>query len=182
MPSPPGPAVSNENGVLAGEIGQRQLPTGIQFESTRLILPPDLDFPAWETVGLFLHMVESAASWWIGDWINYGEDRYGEKYAQAMSLTGQTYGALANKAYTARHVEPSRRRENLSFSHHQEVASLPPEEQDALLDEAEQHALGRDHVRTRVQEMQGKEFGPCPMCGGHCEIQRDGDALTYLRR
>jgi hypothetical protein len=28
------------------------------------------------------------SAWWIGDWLNYGERRYGEKYAQGTDSEG----------------------------------------------------------------------------------------------
>ena len=38
-------------------------------------------------------------------------------------------GTLANDKYVCSKVEISRRREHLSFDHHQEVADLPPNKQ-----------------------------------------------------
>jgi hypothetical protein len=41
--------------------------------------------------------------------------------------------AAMNAASVCRKFETSRRRDNLSFNHHSEVAALPPAEADALL-------------------------------------------------
>ena len=47
---------------------------------------------------------------------------------------GPAYGTCANAGLVASKFEFSRRRENLSFTHHNEVCGLPPETQDALID------------------------------------------------
>jgi hypothetical protein len=70
-----------------------------------------------------------ACQWWIGDWLNYGERAYGEKYAQGMAATGYELQTLTNMAWVAARVEISRRREILSWSHHAEVAALESDEQ-----------------------------------------------------
>jgi hypothetical protein len=39
-----------------------------------------------------------------GDALNYGETRYGERYSQAMEVTGHSYQSLANYAWVAKAV------------------------------------------------------------------------------
>jgi hypothetical protein len=51
----------------------------------------------------------------------------------------------------ARSVHFSRRRENLSFSHHQEVASLTPIEQTEWLDKAEDECLTAPQLRSQIR-------------------------------
>jgi hypothetical protein len=48
-------------------------------------------------------------------------------------------------AWVAKAFETSRRREVLSFNHHEEVAALPPDEADALLDWCEE--TPKPHMR-----------------------------------
>lgn len=57
----------------------------------------------------------------------------GEKYAQAIDVTGYEYGTLQNFGWVAGRIETSRRRDVLSWSHHAEVAALEPSEQDCLI-------------------------------------------------
>jgi hypothetical protein len=89
-----------------------------------LQLPESLSFEQWENIGSTLHSVEGSIQWWIGDWLNYGEQRYGEKYSQALEVTDASYQTLAHAKSVASKFEFCRRRQNLSWSHHQEVASL----------------------------------------------------------
>ena len=68
-----------------------------------------------------------AAGWWIGDWVRYGAATYGQRYAVATRVTGYNDQTLMNMVYVATRFEISRRRENLSWSHHAELAALDRE-------------------------------------------------------
>jgi N6-adenosine-specific RNA methylase IME4 len=121
----------------------RITPTGLE-------LPPDLTVEEWLEIGLKLQSVERSVMWWLGDWLRYGERKYGEMYSQALEETDYSYQTLADAAWVAGKVEFSRRRENLPFSHHREVAPLPPEQQDEILDAAQREAWSRNAVRAEV--------------------------------
>lgn len=117
---------------------------------TSLDLPPDLPIEEWLEIGLKLQSVERSVMWWLGDWLRYGERQYGETYSQALDATDYAYQTLANAAWVAEKVEFSRRRENLPFSHHAEVASLTPDQQDRMLDAAEQEGWTRKALRLEL--------------------------------
>ena len=108
-------------------------------------------FDDWVKCGDFLKNANGAVHFWIGDWLRYGEKKYGETYAQAIDQTGYDYLTLSNDKWVASRIDPSRRRDTLSFSHHQEVADLAPEEQDKMLDEAEDKSLNRTDFRKLVR-------------------------------
>ena len=86
-------------------------------------------YEEWEKCGAFLQQIEGAVQWWIGDWLNYGEHAYGEKYSQALDATGITLRTLETCAYVAAHVESTRRRVGVGWTLHQAIASYSPEEQ-----------------------------------------------------
>jgi N6-adenosine-specific RNA methylase IME4 len=119
---------------------------------TSLTLPADLDFEDWQELGRRLALVTSASQWWWGDWVNYGEGRWGEKYAAAMESSGYDYQTLANAKWVASEFQFSRRRENLSFSHHLEVAAFSEEEQDRWLDEASAKGWNRNKLRQQLKQ------------------------------
>jgi hypothetical protein len=108
----------------------------VVYHPTGLVIDGVLPFEAWLSIGVRLRHIGKAIQWWLGDWVAYGEHTYGDKYAQALDATDYAYGSLANLAYVARRIDFSRRRENLSWSHHYEVAPLEPEAQDYWLDRA----------------------------------------------
>lgn len=116
-----------------------------------LVLSRNLTFDEWAAIGSTLGTMERGMNWWIGDWLNYGEHAFGEKYTQAVQETGRDRDSLANLAWVAGRIELSRRRDNLSFTHHTEVASLEIAEQDRFLDAAELNEWSTRALREAVQ-------------------------------
>ena len=85
----------------------------------------------------WLHLV--ALRWQhngVGDALNYGASRFGEKYTQAMEVTGHSYQALANYSWVARSIPNENRNPNLSWTHHRAVCKLDHTEQKRVLTEA----------------------------------------------
>src|SRR4051794_9566246 len=82
-------------------------------------------FEQWEACGGFIHRSQKAMHFWIGDWLNYGERKWGERYKEALEKTNLDYGTLRNDKWIASRVPSERRKENLSFDHHATVADLP---------------------------------------------------------
>jgi len=109
------------------------------FTPTQLIIPPGMSFERWEELGKDLRKAGQGLQFWIGDWIRYGEHEYGEKYAQAIEATGKQISTLQGYVYVAEHVDPCRRRQldSVDYSTHAEVASLPDDDQERILAEAE---------------------------------------------
>ena len=114
----------------------------------------------WIQWGRWLGTVGRGSGWWIGDWVRYGNARYGERYKLVASITGYDTQTLMNMAYVTSRFEPARRRESLSFSHHAEVAALCREEQDRWLERA---TLERLSVRALRAELRR---GPRPIGNG----------------
>lgn len=119
---------------------------GIQFSG---IIP----YQDWENIGPDLGKGARGYAWSIGDWLVYGEFAYGERYSQGMDKTGLSRGRLQNLAWLARNVPYQNRREDLSLSHHEAVASLPPKHQVTMLDLAELNDWDRDTLREKVAEV-----------------------------
>jgi hypothetical protein len=94
-------------------------------------------------VGETLCAVERSTPWLVGDWWAFGEGRYGKRKDITDRLREQgrkipQFQALADYGWVASKFGTSRRRDVLSHAHHREVASLPPVEQDELLDWCEE--------------------------------------------
>lgn len=125
------------------------------------------EFLQWCAIGKWLGMITTAAKWWIGDWLAFGEGAWGERYAQAAEATGLDIGTLQNWAYTCRQVMPSRRREELSFTSHYAVARLEPTEQEEWLSYAVAQnrdappgvRFGSKDLRRAIKESGGKVPG-----------------------
>jgi N6-adenosine-specific RNA methylase IME4 len=135
---------------------------------TGMILDAGLDFAAWRTVGAQLARIHGAMLWWIGDWLLYGERAYGEKYAEALEATPYEYGTLRNAKVVAEAIALSRRRDNLTWAHHQEVAPLEPADQDRWLDWTSAihppHTVQdlRKAIRTWKRDEAATAAGPLP--------------------
>lgn len=117
---------------------------------TGLLIPPGLSFDAWSNLGDTLSQIASAHQWWMGDWWRYGEAEYGERASQAVD-SRWSFQTWADAGWVSGRIETSRRREVLSWSHHKEVASLEPTEQDEWLERAEAESWTRDELRRAVK-------------------------------
>src|SRR6059058_5382190 len=125
----------------AGEMHGELAPSDVQGGDSAVSISPtawaasgDLSLLEWSHSGRRLGVIGRAAGWWIGDWLNYGNARFGERYVRAARITGYDVQTLMNMVYVASRFEPSRRRDNLSWSHHAELAALEPEKQDHWLE------------------------------------------------
>lgn len=113
-------------------------------------------FHEWLQCGEFLNRAKGAVHFWIGDWLNFGEFRWGDKYLEAVKATGYDIRTLRNDKWIAYKVDLSRRRDTLSFDHHATVADLDPEEQDRFLSDAEEKKLDSKAFRNYVTQGQPK--------------------------
>src|SRR5438045_2803807 len=87
---------------------------GLVITVTGLALPEDLTFEDWLSIGLKLHQMEKSVQWWIGDWLRFGERKYGVMYKHALATTDYKYRTLRIVKYVADRFELFRRRNNLS--------------------------------------------------------------------
>lgn len=120
-----------------------------RLDSNRLSVDGKPSFEEWEQCGVQLRMIEGAVQFWIGDWLNYGEHAYGEKYAQAVDETQadtwMVYSHVADKVLI--------RIKNLSWSHHREVAKFAdtPDIQRELLEQALAESLTVSDFKTLIR-------------------------------
>jgi hypothetical protein len=115
-----------------------------------LHLRAGMSFAEWTAVGCRLARVTSASSWALGDWLLFGQRRFGRRYRAALAATDLDYQTLRNYAWVAGRFEPSRRHESLSFQHHAEVAALTEPEQELWLHRAELEHWSRNELRRRL--------------------------------
>lgn len=133
--------------LSTSEILETQLAIPSELSHSGLALPPGLPFQRWQEIGQTLARIDRAYRWWVGDWLNYGEQTYGEMYDEALATTGLDYSSLNQCKWVAGRVEFVRRRTNLSWAHHSEVAALAPGEQDKWLERAEANNWTRQQFR-----------------------------------
>lgn len=139
------------NGQLVRRIVECDVLASKNFKMTQLglqVLNRNADVEDWSrtmkdlwTVWHGNTMFQFAVQFAIGDGVNFGESAYGEKYAQALDCSDVDYSTIVNWAWVSRSVPMEIRHDDLSFSHHREVALLEDnsEKSDYLL-----KALARD--------------------------------------
>lgn len=109
-----------------------------ELDPVGITVHKQLSFADWAGMGTWLEQIEKGIQWWIGDWMVYGEERFGEEAAQAVDATGWSIATLSQYRWVCQSVPRRNRRADLSFFHHREVAHLPPPEQKAWLAKAAQ--------------------------------------------
>jgi hypothetical protein len=138
---------------IAGVVADFPVRTG----RSRLELPDDLPLETWSTIGTNLVSVSDSSIWWIGDWLVFGQERYPDRYRMAMAETSLHYQTLRNYAWIARRFEVSRRRDDLTFQHHVEVAAMAPQIQDHWLDLASNLGWSRNELRRQIRQSESTD-------------------------
>lgn len=119
-------------------------PTGIEFFG-------DLSLAEWDALGRTLILLAKKSGFMLGDWINYGAKVHGEKYKEALEVTGLAPKTLRNYASVARRVHPTLREPSLGHDHHAAVAGLESHEQRYWLDLSKAHNLSVPRLRKSIQ-------------------------------
>jgi len=131
----------------------------------------EISWEKYQQLGEFLGTLGRAYPWWVGDFLNYGEDVFGEDFAQIEASLPHSEQTLANYKSVAKHVPRTRRRKSLSYSVHADVAYFEPAERDRWLDKAEDQGWKRDQMRAALKEAKALEspepiyLNTCPNCG-----------------
>jgi hypothetical protein len=126
-------------------------PSPVRMPRTGLEFPRHLPYEGWLSIGRQLSALTTSSAWCLGDWLVFGELAYSGRYREAIEQTSLDYKTLRNYAWVTRRFALSRRRDNLSFGHHAEVAALPEREQDYWLRKAEDHSWSRNQLRREVR-------------------------------
>ena len=141
--------------------------------SLRIENPEGLSWEEYERLGIFLGGLGRGYPWWVGDFLNTGEDVFGEEFAQIEASFPHSPQTLAKYKSVAKHV-PSSRRRGLHMTVVAEVAYLDPKDRDKLLALAVKGDWKREEMREARRAMQGEPVGElppakpkttCPECG-----------------
>lgn len=110
-------------------------------------------FAEHESVGEFIRRVHKASPWWVVDWLAYAESRaeWRERREQLVDAGVYAEKTIRNMEYIGRRLPKSRRRDNIDFTLHAEVASLEPAEQEEFLDRVEEEGLSRIELRKEIR-------------------------------
>jgi len=149
----------------------------------------ELEYRGWVVEGKRIGLMCRGSPWWIGDWLLYGNARWGEMYAAASRITGYDPKTLRNMRYVASRFDLSLRRDNLTWSHHALLASLDRDRQRTWLERAAHDRLSVEDLRSELRaERRGGIEPPdehrslerlsavstvtCPNCGDRVPVPR----------
>lgn len=160
-------------GIVALEVADQ-----VTLDKVGLRIREDLTFEDWQLLGEGIRALGSGYHWWVGDWVNYGDAQFGEKYSQAIDATELDVQTLMNVASVCRKIPISRRVRSLSFSHHVVVQSLEPAVMAEMLKTAAENKASVRDLRDAVRHyktLQG-EIGEAPASNGRAAEPREATA------
>jgi hypothetical protein len=167
--------VDSSNGAIAPPSrGAANGKSGVALTATGWSAQVELDMRAWAEHGKRLGVVGRAAGWWIGDWLRYGNARFGERYARAARITGYDTQTLMNMAYVASRFEPAERREALSWSHHAELAGIAAPDRERWLELAESQRMSVRCLRDEIRRARRLEAAEEQEGSGDAAVSADG--------
>ncbi len=161
--------------------------------ATGLELPEDLTFEEWERDLQVVWWLYEWSPWALADALNYGAQKWPERYQQAVAITGRALQTLYNKTSLARQFPIGLRSEVLTPGHHEVLSGLDDDQKRRFLKEGEQldkesngHLTVRafdGYVKDQLAAGTGKAekvqppfrcpdcfgSGVCPMCHGSGE-------------
>ena len=109
-------------------------------------------FEEYEDVGEFIRRAHQASGWWLADWLAYAETRadWRDRRDQVIDAGILSEKTLRNVKYIGAAVEKSRRRDDVDFATHAEVAGMEPAEQERWLEFASENRWTRAELRDKI--------------------------------
>jgi hypothetical protein len=148
----------NSKSDASNSLGDRTIDKWPQRTDVHLDLPENLSLEEWREIGRKLNRASSALKWYVGDWLLHGERKWGSAYTDAINIVGLSYDTLARCKSISARFEFRRRRLNLRWSDHREVAALDEKNQEILLDASTDGKWSRERLRDEVRKLQEAAF------------------------
>lgn len=148
------------------------------FTDRGLIIVPGLGYEECERLWETTCAVHRQSMWALGDAASYSLKTLGESASQFISDYAPETVRVA--MWVAERIDYGRRRATLSWSIHRELASLPAEEQDELLDQAEADGWRSSDMRAEVnrrkeaREAEARLQARYPSNGGPVDLDNPG--------
>lgn len=121
-----------------------------------------ISYAKWEEFGKTLFTFSGAMLWYVGDWLNFGEHKFGEKYSQALDVTRYDYGTLRNAAYVSGRYAICDRHSNLSWRHHADCARFELADRTVILNMAEQQGMTSNQLRDFLHKQYPTAYKQLP--------------------
>lgn len=127
-----------------------------EVTANSLTFKGEVPFEVWENIGSGLKKIGGSIQLWLGDWLNYGEKVYGEKYSQALEGTHYAYTTLREYASIAQRTENLRKNVDshlqLPITHLNLIADLEPKQQEKWAKKAAENQMTVKELREAIKE------------------------------
>ncbi|MFE6619125.1 LmbU family transcriptional regulator [Streptomyces sp. NPDC057740] len=163
---------------MAARAARQPRGSGVQLYKSGLLFTAKQSFSTWEELGTELFSFADSSTWWIADWLVYGEALFHDRYEEAIKRTSLSYQTLRNYSWVARAFPLARRRQGLSFSHHLEVVALEEPEQDYWLRKAEELRWSRNKLRREIRGSLLMRQSELTQSGAGCDEESSGLTRT----
>lgn len=133
-----------------------------------LRLPVDTSQDEYEALGFALGEMHRAVQFAVGDYILDGEKLFGQAAYQLQESLGISEEQRRQYTRVAERIPFERRRRELTWAHHREVAAMGPAEQDAWLERAVVNAWTKNDLVANMRPTNGLPEPKginCPHCG-----------------
>jgi hypothetical protein len=78
------------------------LDNSVTLQKSGMLFARGVGFTKWEAIGRQLFSVNDSITWWIADWLVYGEKTFQGRYREAIQRTSLNYQTLRNYVWVAR--------------------------------------------------------------------------------
>ncbi len=134
---------------------------GVVVSAVGVTLPESLSFHDWAMLFPVLDQLQRGADWALGDWLNYGEPRWGEDHADAIEITHLEDGTLQNRAWVARRIPQDQRDDRLSYTHHRIVAPIDdPDDRTRWLEMAYEKGWSTRTLQAEIDQARSAALEP----------------------
>ncbi len=150
------------------------------FSPTYLKPRDNFDLNQWERLGQFIRLTNQACQFWWGDWLNMGEESFGEKASQALEPTGWDVDTLQVYSWVCKKVPAESRITGVTFSHYQLLAKYPLEFQQEWAQRVVSENMSVRGLRYALKELKEptKQDQPCILI--RCKNDADADTVEAL--
>lgn len=128
---------------------------GFQLKARKVDIVGRPSLKQWTAAVQFAYAIDESGPFWLGDLWNYAEDRHDwrEKLPQALASIGLDVKiqTLYNHGSIARRLSDKAREIAPTISHASEVAALPHDEQEQLLEEAGEKGWTQRDLRLNIK-------------------------------
>lgn len=123
-------------------------PPAWEYQEHALIVLPGVAWEEWVTLWNSTERMMKSHAFWVGDALLAGQREFGEKFAEVVEA--HYIDQKAGPMWVCGKIPPSRRRPELSYSCHREVAVLEPADQEKMLALAVDNGWGSKEIHDEV--------------------------------